>query len=132
MWAHLCYVVYIGNKRSGNMRRQVANGRINMRTNPQTKYYLELAAFLGGFNSLTNFLLDAAESRAESILEEFEAEGQVLSDRDREQILKMLSNAPEPNDRLKKLIASVSEVYKTEDGKEYQQVDDSLFKRPTA
>lgn len=114
------------------MRRQVANGRINMRTNPQTKYYLELAAFLGGFNSLTNFLLDAAESRAESILEEFEAEGQVLSDRDREQILKMLSNAPEPNDRLKKLIASVSEVYKTEDGKEYQQVDDSLFKRPTA
>ena len=44
------------------MRRSCANARIDMRTTPQCKYFLELAAFIGGYGSLSDFMVKASEN----------------------------------------------------------------------
>lgn len=40
------------------MRRKVANARIDLRTSPQRKHFFEMAAFVGGYESLSSFIAD--------------------------------------------------------------------------
>lgn len=71
-----------------------AEKRISMRTNEQTKRYLEAAATLSGFNSLSNFILTTAYREAQKIIDD--AQGRTLSDRDRDLVLNALENPQVP------------------------------------
>jgi len=110
------------------MRRKSANERIDMRTQPQMKYYFELAAFLGGFGNLTSFMLYAAENYAKGIFAELEQGKRVLSARDKELLLKMLDNPPEINDNLKNAMNLITKIYKEHNGQLVQEVDDKFIK----
>ena len=110
------------------MRRKSANERIDMRTQPQEKYYFELAAFLGGFNSLTSFMLSAAENYAKDIFASLEQEKRILTERDKELLLKMLDDPPEVNTNLKNAMSLISKIYKEHNEQLVQEVDNKFIK----
>jgi uncharacterized protein (DUF1778 family) len=87
-----------------NIRKKtIDNARIDLRTRAQQKSYFELAAFFGGYDSLSNFMIRASEKLAESVFHE--AESRSLSDEDRDLLVKFLQNSPDP-------IPVLSEAYK--------------------
>ena len=110
------------------MRRKSANERIDMRPQPQEKYYFELAAFLGGFNSLTSFMLSAAENYAKDIFASLEQEKRILTERYKELLLKMLDDLPEINANLKNVMDLVNKIYKEHNEQLVQEVDDKVIK----
>lgn len=110
------------------MRRTIANERIDLRTQPQVKYYLELAAFLGGFGSLTNFVLTAAEEQAKNIFSAVEHEKRILSAQDKALLLKMLTSPPEPNANLKHAINLLTKIYKEEGDQIVQEVEQKFIR----
>lgn len=78
--------------------------RFDTRLPKEQKELLERAAQLGGYNSLSDFILSSAQKRAEKIFEEHE---QVLkSQRDREIFCQALLNPRDPNHKLKKAAAA--------------------------
>ena len=84
------------------MKHHVTDERISMRTNLETKRYLEAAATLSGYNSLTSFLLSTAYKEAQRVIKE--SQGRILSNRDRDLLLNLLGKPPNPNDELKDLL----------------------------
>ena len=89
-----------------DMKIQLSEERISMRTNIETKRYLEAAAVLSGFNNLTTFIMTTAYKEAQRIIND--SSSRVLSNRDRDLVLNLLNNPPEPNQKLKKLLLSAS------------------------
>jgi uncharacterized protein (DUF1778 family) len=96
------------------MRRKIANARIDMRTTPQRKHFLEMAAFIGGYDSLSSFMVEASETLAKKVFDSID-ERRELSAKDRDLLLSFLQNSPEPNEALKKAFASVKKLYQFDD-----------------
>ncbi|AXJ02094.1 Uncharacterized conserved protein, DUF1778 family [Cyclonatronum proteinivorum] len=83
--------------------------RINARVPRQQKQFFEQAAQLGGFRSLTDFILHAAQQKADLIVSEHQTI--LASKRDQEIFFEAITSPAEPNkhlkeaaDRYKKLI----------------------------
>lgn len=112
------------------MRRKVASTRIDLRTTPQRKHFFELAAFIGGYESLSNFMSEASEILAKKVLDEVE-DSRVLSEVDRDLLLSFLNNPPEPNPVLKAAHEKVAKLcHVNESGETIYQVEDLLLKQP--
>ena len=110
------------------MRKSTAKTRIDMRINPQSKYFFELAAFIGGYDSLTSFIEEASERLAKTVLDSTD-ESRTLSDRDRDLLLNFLKNAPEPNSILRATFEKISKIYSlNEDGDAIYNIDRKLLK----
>lgn len=72
--------------------------RFDTRLPKQQKELFERAAQLGGYNSLSDFIINSAQKQAEKIFREHE---EVLaSQRDREIFFQALMNPKEPNNKL--------------------------------
>ncbi len=99
------------------MKDRLAEDRISMRTNIETKKFLAAAATMSGFNSLSSFILSTAYREAKKILSE--SQGRIVSESDMEVIRSLLNNPPEPND---KLVAAMSEA-----ASRYEDTPDSEF-----
>src|SRR5437868_13221329 len=96
------------------MRRKVASARIDMRTTSQNKYFLELAAFVGGYDSLSDFMVKASESKAKEVFDTMD-DSRELSAKDRDLLLHFLENSPEPNGKLKAAYQKVFAMYQIDE-----------------
>lgn len=77
--------------------------RFDTRLSKEQKLYLEKAAQLAGFKSLSAFILQTAQEKAKEIIRENEAI--LASERDRDIFFEALMNPAEPNDALKNAAA---------------------------
>lgn len=73
--------------------------RFDARLPKQQKDFFEYAAKLGGFRSLTEFILSSVQEKAENIVEKHDKI--LASERDREIFFNALINPPEPNEALR-------------------------------
>lgn len=73
--------------------------RFDVRLPQEQKDYFETAVSLGGFRSLTDFLISAAQEKARMIVEERTAI--LASKKDREIFFSAILNPPQPGERLK-------------------------------
>lgn len=110
------------------MRRNIANARIDMRTSTQTKDFLELAAYIGGYGSLSKFIIDASQKMAQEIFEH--TDFRKISNKDRDLLLKILQNPPEPNEMLKETYQKLSSSFRiSEDGQAVYEIDEKFIKK---
>jgi uncharacterized protein (DUF1778 family) len=80
--------------------KTTSKARFDTRLRQEQKEFFEYAARLGGFRTLTEFVVFSAQKRAEEIVEEH---NKILaSKRDREIFFNALTNPPHPNKYLKK------------------------------
>jgi uncharacterized protein (DUF1778 family) len=77
----------------------ISMARFDTRLPKEQKDFFEYAASLGGFRTLTEFLISAAQEKAKTIVETQKVT--LVSKKDREVFFKALMNPPKPNDRLK-------------------------------
>lgn len=76
--------------------------RFDTRLTKEQKEFFEYASTLGGFRSLTEFILTAVQSRAEEIVEEH---NQIIaSKRDQEIFFNVVSEGTPPNEELKSAV----------------------------
>ncbi|MEI9918972.1 MAG: DUF1778 domain-containing protein [Bacteroidota bacterium] len=73
--------------------------RLDLRISQQQKMTFEQVLQLGGFRSLTDFLISAASEKAEEIMEKHN--NWLASENDRKVFFDALLNPPAPNDKLK-------------------------------
>ncbi len=112
------------------MRRKVALARIDLRTTPQRKHFFEMAAFVGGYESLSSFMADASEILAKKVLDQID-EKRTLSNRDFELLLHVLENPPEPNETLKAAYEKISKLCTIDqDGRAIYSLDETYVKTP--
>lgn len=76
---------------------------INMRTTNEEKLFLQKASEIAGFSNLTNFIMTAARREAVRIVSDQSTT--YVSSADWELANKLISNPPEPNEHLKKLLS---------------------------
>lgn len=76
---------------------------IAMRTTDIEKDFLQKASELAGFSNLTNFILTVARREASHILNDTNTT--YLSQRDWKKAADLIENPPEPNEKLKALLA---------------------------
>ena len=88
------------------MKTQLSDERISMRTNLDTKRFLEAAAIMSGYNNLSGFILTTVYKEAQRIIND--SQDRVLSDRDRDLVLNLLNSPPEPNVKLKNLLLNAA------------------------
>ncbi|MCC6702303.1 MAG: DUF1778 domain-containing protein [Fluviicola sp.] len=72
--------------------------RLEARLSAEEKAYFERAAALGGFRSLTEFVLRSAKQHAEEIVKQHEMV--IASKKDSEVFFNAILNAEPPNDKL--------------------------------
>lgn len=78
--------------------------RFDTRLSKEQKDFFEYAAHLGGFRTLTEFILHAVQQQASEIVEKHQS---ILdSKRDREIFFEAILNPPSPNESLKKAATS--------------------------
>jgi len=79
--------------------KATSNARFDARLSKEQKEYLEYAASLSGFKSLSEFVLYAAQQKANQIIEQ----NQIVlkTRRDQEIFLKAITDDQSPNDKLK-------------------------------
>ena len=77
------------------------NSRFDARLSKQQKDILERAANLGGYRSLTDFVLSTAQDKAKEIISEHERI--IASEKDSKIFFDALINPPGPNDKLKRV-----------------------------
>ncbi|AYB31529.1 DUF1778 domain-containing protein [Chryseolinea soli] len=89
--------------------------RLDVRLAKNQKELFEEAVDLGGYSTLTQFILDAAMEKAESIIEEHK--NWLTSERDRETFFAILASPPKANASLKAAVrkyeAALQEPEKT-------------------
>ena len=73
--------------------------RFDARLPKEQKELFEYAARLGGFRTLTEFIISSVQERAKEIIEEHNAI--LISKKDREIFFEALNNPPEPNKELR-------------------------------
>ena len=123
----ICYNLGINSIRGYIMRRNSANARIDMRATKQDKHYLEMAAFLAGYKSLTDFILEVTKERAEELFARSKLEQ--LSEEDSVKFMQLCQNAPEPNEKLRNAYSKIAANYNLDGiGNIEVDVDDSLIK----
>lgn len=73
--------------------------RLDLRIPRKQKDYFEQALEIGGFRSLTDFVISAVSEKAEAIMEKHN--NWLSSENDRKIFFNALVNPPAPNDKLK-------------------------------
>jgi uncharacterized protein (DUF1778 family) len=73
--------------------------RLDLRIPRKQKDYFEQALEIGGFRSLTDFIISAVSEKAEAIMEKHN--NWLSSEDDRKTFFNALVNPPAPNDKLK-------------------------------
>jgi len=73
--------------------------RLDLRISQKQKDLFEQVQEIGGFRSLTDFLISAASEKAEAILEKHN--NWLSSENDRKLFFNALLNPPQPNEKLK-------------------------------
>ena len=81
--------------------------RLDLRIPREQKDYFEQALEIGGFRSLTDFIISAASEKAEIIMEKHN--NWLSSENDRKVFFNALVNPPAPNDKLKRAMKKHSE-----------------------
>jgi uncharacterized protein (DUF1778 family) len=81
--------------------------RLDLRISRKQKDYFEQAYEIGGFRSLTDFLISAASEKAETIMEKHN--NWLSSENDKKIFFKALMSPPAPNDKLKQAMKKHSE-----------------------
>lgn len=110
------------------MRRKIADARIDMRVTQELKYFLELAAFINGSDSLTTFIIKSSEKSAKQIFNNPD-NYRNLSPGDRDLLLQFLKKAPEPNEILKAAFKKVLKLYQIDDkGRTIYKINPNLIK----
>jgi uncharacterized protein (DUF1778 family) len=82
--------------------------RFDTRLDKEQKAFFEYAASLGGFRTLTEFVIYAAQKQAKEIVKEHEHF--LATERDRKVFFDALMNAPEPNENLKNAAADFNRL----------------------
>lgn len=72
--------------------------RFDARLSKDQKKFFERAAILGGYRSLTDFVLETVQDKAKEIIEENEQI--IASEEDKKIFFHILMNPPEPNEEL--------------------------------
>lgn len=76
------------------------SARLELRLTMERKEYFEEVATLGGFKSLSDFIIHSASQKANKIVEEH---NRILaSERDKKLFFEALMNSPKPNQALKR------------------------------
>ena len=81
--------------------------RLDLRIPREQKDYFEQALEIGGFRSLTDFLISAASEKAEAIMEKHN--NWLSSENDRKIFFNALANPPAPNNKLKQAMKKHSD-----------------------
>lgn len=81
--------------------------RLDLRISRKQKDYFEQVLEIGGFRSLTDFLISAASEKAEAIMEKHN--NWLSSENDRKNFFNALVNPPAPNTKLKRAMKKHSE-----------------------
>lgn len=76
----------------------IKNARFDTRLPKEQKAFFEKAAMLGGYRSLTDFVVMAAQEKAKEII--FEKEQVIASQRDSEIFFDAITNPEAPNEEL--------------------------------
>lgn len=77
----------------------MATARVDIRLRQEQKELFEETAVLGGYQSLTHFIISAVQEKANDILEE--RKNILASKEDQEIFFQALLNPPKPNEKLK-------------------------------
>lgn len=80
------------------MNTSIEMARFDTRLSVEEKKLFEKAAEIGGFRSLTDFVLKSLRKRAEEIIKEYESI--LASERDNEIFFDTILNPPKPNAKL--------------------------------
>lgn len=83
--------------------------RFDTRLPKEQKDLLERAAQLGGFKSLSDFVLSAAQQQAEKIFEDYEKI--LTTKKDQKVFFEALMNPQEPMKKLKKAVADYNQEF---------------------
>jgi len=78
--------------------KTIEKTRFDTRLTKEQKEFFEYAASIGGYRSLTEFVLVSVEERAKQIVEEHNKI--ISSKRDQEIFFQTISEAPKPNEAL--------------------------------
>jgi uncharacterized protein (DUF1778 family) len=78
--------------------KQEAKARFDTRISKEQKLFFEKAALLGGYRSLSDFIILTAHEKAKKIIQE--SETIIASKKDSEVFFKALMNAEKPNQKL--------------------------------
>jgi uncharacterized protein (DUF1778 family) len=81
--------------------------RLDLRIPRKQKAYFEQALEIGGFRSLTDFIISAVSEKAEAIMEKHN--NWLSSENDRKIFFNALMNPPAPNDKLKRAMKKHNE-----------------------
>jgi uncharacterized protein (DUF1778 family) len=82
--------------------------RFDTRLPKVQKDFFELAASIGGFRTLTEFVIYSAQQHANKIVEKHQTI--LASQKDRELFFKAIMNPPKPNDNLSKAAKRYNET----------------------
>jgi len=83
--------------------KTITQSRFDTRLSKEQKEYFEYAAQLGGFRTLTEFVIHSTQAQANQIVEKHQS---ILhSKKDQAVFFDALMNPPKPNNNLKKAVA---------------------------
>lgn len=82
---------------------RTAKARFDAKLSKEQKEFFEYAASLGGFRTLTEFVIHALKEKADKIIKDHNTI--LASEKDREIFFEALTNPPEPNNKLKEAAA---------------------------
>lgn len=89
--------------------KTMQNARLELRLSKQKKEYFEEIATLGGFKSLSDFIVHSASEQANKIAEEH---NRILASRkDKKVFFEALMNPPKPNQALKKAFTKYKNAF---------------------
>lgn len=89
---------------------RIEMARFNARLTQEQKEFFEYASRLGGFRSLTEFIIQSAQVKANEIVEEH---NQILaSKKDQELFFDAIMNPSEPNEELKNALLAYKNALK--------------------
>jgi len=88
--------------------QSIPTDRINARVPKEQKRLFERAAQLGGFRNLTDFLLHAAQQKAETIIREQEII--LATEKDRQVFFDEITNPSKPNSALQSATRRYKEI----------------------
>lgn len=82
--------------------------RFDTRLDKEQKAFFEYAASLGGFRTLTEFVIYATQKQAKEIVSEHDRI--LASQKDREIFFNALANPPEPNEDLQNAVSELNQL----------------------
>jgi uncharacterized protein (DUF1778 family) len=89
--------------------RAIEKARFDIRLPKEQKEFFEYAASLGGFRTLTEFVISSAQKQAKKKVEDHNKI--ITSKRDREIFFNALMNPKKPNKKLKNAMATYKETF---------------------